>query len=420
MTSHPTTTRPVPWARRPHLRLLATLGLTATLAASALLTTADRDSTPVTADIRLTSTTQATHAPRWEVSQVSEPAYPQNPTNPLADRLWGVYDGPQDQVWKPYLESTGTTRDHIARIALRPRTKWYGSYLADAKVYDAVTRYIEASQDGDPTKLVQMAIFRMKPWEHEACIRASTAEEKASYRTWIRNLAAAIDDTPTLIVMQPDGPFLFCAPDRPAKRRMLTWATQTLSALPNTSVYIDAGAADWCENSKGNDPERCAQILKLTGIRYARGFALDSTHYTGPAHNIRHGAKIVNILRRDGYGTKHFIIDTAKSGRPMFWADVIPSRRGGLKDDARTCTTPEMTRCVTLGIPPTVKVAKTEWGLVNADRDLARRYVDGFVWFGRPWLYKQADPFVVSRAVTMGTSTPWQAPKIGTPPTPAP
>jgi len=404
--------------RQRRTRCLARLLITAAI----LLAVAGTTSAPDTRDSTQTALADATtaqHAPRWEIWQTPEAAYTQNPSNPLAGRVWGVYDGPQDQVWAPYQEATGTTKGHIARIALRPRTKWYGSHLADGKVTGAVTRYIEASQDGDPTKLVQMAIFRMQPWEHEACQRPSTAAERASYRTWITRLADAIGATPMLVVMQPDGPFLFCTPDRNVKASLLTWATQTLSALPNTSVYIDAGAADWCENGKGNNPERCAQILKLTGIKYARGFALDSTHYTGPADNIHHGAKIVSILRRDGYGTKHFILDTAKSGRPMFWADVIPTS-GDIKDNARTCGTPTMTRCVTLGIPPTIRVAKSEWGLDTAERDLARRYVDGFVWFGRPWLYRQADPFVTTRAVRMGTSTPWQAPKLGTPPTATP
>jgi endoglucanase len=353
--------------------------------------------------------------PAWEVWQVPEKPHLENPNNPLANRIWGVYEGPQDQVWAPYQAATGEEKALIGRIALRPRTKWYGSFVPDEKIESSVRSYIESSQNGDKTALVQMAIFRMRPWEHEACTRGSTTQEKASYRLWITNLAKGIGSTPTLIVMQPDGPFLWCVPNRAATSSLLTFATKTLSSLPNTSVYIDAGAADWCENNKGNDPERCAGILKRTGIRSARGFALDSTHYTGPADNIRHGTKIMRILNRDGYGRKHFIIDTAKSGRPMFWADVIPAPGSDLKDNARTCSTLEMRRCVTLGIPPTVRVAAAKWGMSSEVRSLAARHVDGFVWFGRPWLYKQADPFVKQRALNMGRTTPWPAPKVGTP-----
>ena len=67
------------------------------------------------------------------------------------------------------------------------------------------------------------------------------------------------------------------------------------------------------------------KILELSGIEHARGFALDSTHYTGPVENIDRGAEILALLAADGYGEKHFIVDTAKSGRPTMWPDIVPA-----------------------------------------------------------------------------------------------
>lgn len=359
---------------------------------------------------RAATDSPARAVPGPEVWQAPQAAYPENPTNPLAGRRWGVYLGPQDQVYAPYVRSRGVRQALLSTIALRPRTKWYDAWVPDRAITSTVQSYIATSQAGDPTKLVQLAVFRMQPWEHEACARRSTSGERRSYKRWIDNLAAGIGSTPTLVVMQPDGPFLWCVPDLAVKSRLLSYATETLSALPQTSVYIDAGAADWCENGRGNDPERCAQILARTGIEHARGFALDSTHYMGAADNIAHGAAIAAILQRDGYGTKHFILDTAKSGRPMAWGDVVPDRRGDLKDNARVCRSVLQARCVTLGIPPTVRVADSAWGLAPEITALARRYVDGFVWFGRPWLHNQADPFVMRRALDLAASTPWPAP----------
>ena len=75
-----------------------------------------------------------------------------------------------------------------------------------------------------------------------------------------------------------------------------------------------------------------------------------------------------------------------------------------LKNNARTCTTRSMKRCVTLGIPPTPRPADPQWGLPAPQRRIAARSVDGFVWFGRPWLFNQADPFVTSRAVDMAAA----------------
>lgn len=345
-----------------------------------------------------------------EVWQQAQPAHAENAANPLAGRRWGVYAGAQDQVSAPYARATGRRKALIGKIALRPRTKWYGAWVADDRIRTQVSRYIAASQGGDPERLVQIALFRMKPWGRDACVRRSTVAERISYRRWIRRLAAGIAGTPAAVIMQPDGPFLWCAPDRAVKARLLSWATERLSALPRTSVYLDAGAADWCQNGRGADPETCARALKLTGVRHARGFALDSTHYMGPAENVRHGRAIVEILQRDGYGTKHFVVDTAKSGRPMSWAEVIPAAKGDLKDNARVCTTKAMRRCVTLGIPPTARPADPAWGLPDDVRATAATYVDGFLWFGRPWLYNQADPFVGSRAVAMARTTPWPGP----------
>lgn len=347
-----------------------------------------------------------------EVWQQAQQAHAENPTNPLAGRLWGVYDGPQEHVTASYQRSTGTARELLGKIALRPKTKWYGAWVPDTSIRDQVTKWIASSQEGDPDKLVQIAVFRMKPWEGEACQRRSTAAEKRSYKRWMRELAVGIGSTPMAVVMQPDMPFLWCSPDKAAKARLMTWATQLLSALPRTNVYLDAGAADWCQNGRGGNPETCAQLLKATGVKYARGFALDSTHYNGPVENIRHGVRIAEILRRDGFGTKHFIVETAKSGRPMSWSQVIPAKGSTINDNARVCTRVTMKRCVTLGIPPTARPASAEYGLPADVRKAAATYVDGFVWFGRPWLYNQADPFVRSRAIAMARTTPWPLPAL--------
>lgn len=392
---------------RPLSRLVASAVLLAVPAAATRADAAVPDRDRVTSVDRPAAPARARAAlPVW-LGPVAP--HPQNPTNPLAGRRWGVYEGPQDQVWRPWTEATGATKAALATIAERPRTKWYGAFVPDTSIRQTVTDYVASSQDGDPEALAQMAVFRMVPWEGEACTRPTTPAEAASYRTWISELAAGIGAAHTLVVMQPDGPFLLCAPDRKQKSELLTWATQTLSALPNTSVYIDAGAADWCENGTSQESTSCAKILELAGIQYARGFALDSTHYTGPVENIDRGTEILQILAADGYGEKHFIVDTAKSGRPTMWPDIVPATKKDLKNNARTCTTRKMKRCVTLGIPPTPRPADPQWGLPAKQRRVAAQYVDGFVWFGRPWLFNQADPFVAQRALDMVRTTPWTA-----------
>ncbi len=62
---------------------------------------------------------------------------------------------------------------------------------------------------------------------------------------------------------------------------------------------------------------------------------------------------------------------------------------------------------MTLGIPPTIDVGDTRWGMNAHDRRLASRYVDAYMWFGRPWLYNQASPFDMNRALTLARTTPY-------------
>src|SRR5688572_1100967 len=46
--------------------------------------------------------------------------------NPLANRPWGVYKGNGDQAWLPYTRATGKKKKLLGKIALAPKSKWYG------------------------------------------------------------------------------------------------------------------------------------------------------------------------------------------------------------------------------------------------------------------------------------------------------
>ena len=238
----------------------------------------------------------------------------------------------------------------------------------------------------------------MDPWEREACKRLPTAAEQASYKTWIDGFAAGVGDTHMAIIMQPDGPFALCAPGgSKVPANLIRYGVRTLSALPNTSVYIDAGAADW----KRDDPKKALRMLVPMGIRWARGFALNSTHYDSTERRSGYAAKIAKAL--------------ARAACPASTASSTPRRTAGRSratstaarnfDNARAVHLARDKRCMTLGIPPTVDVGDPKWGMNPHDRRLAARYVDAYLWFGRPWLYNQAAPFVLDRALTLARTT---------------
>ncbi|HCB07517.1 MAG TPA: glycoside hydrolase family 6 protein [Nocardioides sp.] len=266
--------------------------------------------------------------------------------NPLANRTWGVYKGSGDQAWTPYLRASGKRKQLLAKIALAPKAKWYGQWIPTNQVAAKVRDHIANAQAGDPEALVQLTVFRLKPWEEEACRRLPTAKEQRTYKKWIDQFASGIGAAHVALVLQPDGPFALCAPHgSQLPSQLVGYASHVFSALPNTSVYIDAGASDWLRK----DPARALRILVPAGIDTARGFALNPTHYAATSDEIAYGTAVVQALATAGYVDKHFVINTAANGAPFNGYDY----RGPNFDNAATCKTRGQQGCVTLGIPPT-------------------------------------------------------------------
>ena len=318
--------------------------------------------------------------------------------NPLAGRTWGVYQGRADQAWEPYEHAKGRKKKLLAKIALRPKAKWYGAWIPDRDIEATVRKHIAAATKGDPEALFSAAVFRMVPWEHDACVRLPTSAEQKSYKRWIRGFARAIGKTHAMLVLQPDGPFARCVPgDSPVPSKLIGYAAGKLAKLPNTSVYIDAGSYDW------TSVDEALEILLPAGIDKVRGFALGSTHYVGTGDEIRYGAAVVAALEERGISGKHFVVNTAANGKPFYGYDYD----GPNFDNAETCRSKQDTSCVTLGIPPTADVTNADWGLTVEETELAAAYTDGYVWVGRPWLYMQNDPFVMSRALAVARTTPY-------------
>jgi hypothetical protein len=327
--------------------------------------------------------------------------YAGTPDNPLL-RPWGVYQGLAEHAWTPYLAASADEKALLDKIIQRPKATWFGGWQPDDEIRERVQKYIELTTGGDPEVLVQVSIFRMKPWEGDdpVCDRLPTAAEQASYKHWIDEFAAGVGETHMAIVMQPDGPFALCAPGgSKLPSHLIRYGVRRLSALANTTVYIDAGAADW----NRDDPKVALKMLLPAGIRYARGFALNSTHYDSTARQVRYSAAISKALAKRGITNKYGVINTAANGRPFKGYKY----RGPNYDNARVCTSMQDKRCVTLGIPPTVDVGAAKWGLNRHDRRLAVRYVDAYLWFGRPWLYMQRSPFVLGRALALARTTPY-------------
>lgn len=325
----------------------------------------------------------------------------QNPTNPLAARPWGVYTGSADGVYPAWEQATGVDKELLAKVALRSRVRWMGTWIPAGQITEKVQQYVAQAQAGDPDVVVPMAIFRAWPHGEGAKRQPITAQQQRDYRDWIDRAAAGIGSARVAMVLEPDLAVGLTG-WRPAVRlRLASYAASVFSALPNTAVYLDAGDADWLSVS------RAAAMLLKAGVAEVRGFALGATHYGSLASEIDYGRQLVDALARAGAGTKHFVVDTADNGRPFTYAQYYAAHPHGDFDAAQACKTARQSRCVTLGVPPTWRVASSAWGLSAPLRRAAAQDADGYLWFGRPWLYRQAAPYLQNRTLQVARTTPY-------------
>ena len=144
--------------------------------ASLILGAASAPSVAATADRTVPTSHPATLLVGAQASLTSLTAQ-QVAGNPLAGRPWGVYKGGAEMPWAPYAKATGANHVLLAKIALRPKATWFGAWISNAHIASSVHEYIANAQAGNPNALVQMTVFRLVPWEQDACRRLPTAAD---------------------------------------------------------------------------------------------------------------------------------------------------------------------------------------------------------------------------------------------------
>ncbi|MEX0429417.1 glycoside hydrolase family 6 protein [Nocardioides sp. DS6] len=363
--------------------------------------------------------TTAVPAPK----KITGAAYAQNRTNPLVGGTWAVNNGFWDNQYNRnvlyhWQHATGSTRTYLGRIATQPTALWFTANNSNPATRPTVVRdYIRQLQNGDTNSLVQMALFGMFAVQggEKNKTKALTSAQVATYKAWITGVSKEIGSSRVAIIMEPDQALLFNRPGKPksmwtggtaTRMKLVAWATKYIHDHNHrATVYLDAGDADWL------NADQAAYLLAHTGVSYARGFALGATHYSATSADISHGAAIVAALAAKGVKGTHFVIDTADNGRPFtmdqFYARH-PKSKGGFFDNSANCRSMTDTVCNALGIRPTWRVADAGTGQTWALRTVARTYLDGYLWFGRPWLKDQASPFVLSKAVAAAKYSPFQ------------
>ncbi len=323
--------------------------------------------------------------------------------NPLAAGPWGIYKGSSDGVWPAYQKASGTNKKLLAKIALRSRARWFTSYIPASDMQSKVHSYVTDLQKAQGANvLVPMAMFRQYP-NHESH-KADPISQQA-YKNWYAAAARGIGNARAVVILEPDLAVILKDAWRPdIRERLVAYAARTLAALPNTTVYIEAGAADWLTVNQA------AKLLKNSGVARVRGFALNGTHYTTTASNISKGKAIQRRLGQLGIPNKHFVIDTADNGHGFTFNQYRSRHPGSDVTNPLVCKTRSQRVCETLGIPPTSDVASSRWHIPAALAAYARNWVDAYLWYNRPWLDHAASPFLLSRALPLARTTPYRGP----------
>jgi len=308
-------------------------------------------------------------------------------SNPLAGvRLYVDQESPSWEQWRAYQRSGEFAKATLVwKIAREPRALWLGRFT-QPNFNVKVRRLIDAAaaQGAVP-------VFTVLRAQSTGCgpgyVGGGPAED-ARTRAWYDDLARAIGNDRVVIAFEPDslGTIDCHARSRRDDRiRLLRHGVDALAALPNTTVYIEAGASDW------EPARRTANQLRAVGIAKVRGFMLNATHQDWTRANVLHGLEISRLT-----GGKHFVINTAENGRgPIHYRNARgrritvwcnPPRRG-------------------LGPPPTTNTSNP--------------MVDAYLWINRPGYAQscQGRPIAwyAPRALSYARyATTWESPPKGT------
>jgi endoglucanase len=193
--------------------------------------------------------------------------------------------------------------DLLQKIADQPQSTWFGDWNPLATVTADVAASVTAA-----AKVHAVPVLVAYNMVRRDCgsYSAGGAADANAYRSWITAFAAGINQSPAVVIVEPDAlSQLTClTPDEQATRLdLLKFAVKTLHAYPTTIVYVDAGNSTWV-------PAKDMAIrLKSVDIGLARGFSLNVSGFNRTQDEVNYGKAVSALV-----GGKHFVVDTSRNG----------------------------------------------------------------------------------------------------------
>jgi endoglucanase len=202
-------------------------------------------------------------------------------------------------------ELRGTDRDVALRIAGHPIAAWFTSGTPQQVQARVAKLVADAAAENKIPTLVAYNV----PFRDCSQFSAGGAADTAAYKAWIDGFAAGIGNGSAVVMLEPDGLGIiphhidingnreWCQPAEldpvtAANQRFeqMNYAVDTLTALPNTAVYLDGTHSGWL--SVGD----AAQRLVRAGVLRADGFFVNVSNYELTSHLEKYGTWIAKCI----------------------------------------------------------------------------------------------------------------------------
>jgi Glycosyl hydrolases family 6 len=199
----------------------------------------------------------------------------------------------------------------LSKIASEPdaqRISIYSMGGGPGAIFGQTEKVICSNITADPGSIMAFNTYFLHP-TLGGCANASQVKAyMPTFKRQIREMAAAIDRRPALILAEIDALGSSSCIARhgglPAWEAALKYEADTFEALPHTAVYVEGGYSD--SNSVGYT----VKALNAIGVNKIQGFFTNDTHNQWTINEIRWATKVA----RRTHGA-HFIVNTASNGQ---------------------------------------------------------------------------------------------------------
>jgi endoglucanase len=222
-----------------------------------------------------------------------------------------------------------------------PTGVWVESGSANA----ARQQVRQVTREAARERRVPLLVLYNVPFRDCAQYSAGGATSVEEYKAWIDGVVKGIGTREVVVALEPDGlgiiPWYtnldgqleWCQPaeadaeDADTERfEMLNYAVDELTALPNTSVYLDGTHSAWLNVGEITD-----RLLKA-GVRKADGFFLNASNYQWTQNSEQYGTWISSCI---AYVTKVNPGDYANCGNQYWNGGPANGNQGVALDPAK-------------------------------------------------------------------------------------